>query len=326
MGISMKMFRKTAPLIGFTILSGMVMLLLAFTVFEAWVLHAWGGILVFLVMIGVLLAVYQEGQYLWKKPPENDTILTNLWDFLAVFVGALFAFTLCHDIGLGAVVAASLVAIMAQLIFPEFAIPAYCGAFVGMTSNNLLYTHTELALAAFVAGLIYLATKPAFAGYGGKLGTIALIGTVITGLGLSREFVITPIRDWQTNLLIILIALIATPLTFYLNVYKKNGPVMASALVGLTGGLILPILFPETGQTLAVVMICASFTGMSAAKRCLRFWHIVPAGLVTGIIFIYSAPLLGGAGGKLGTIAFSSVLSFCGYLSLFQKNDSRADK
>jgi hypothetical protein len=138
-------------------------------------------------------------------------------------------------------------------------------------------------------------------------------------MGLSRQFLLAPVPNWETAARIMLIALIATPLTFYFNINSQHGPVVASAVVGLVGGLILPALFPETGQTLAVVMICASFTGMSSGNRCQNFWQILLSGLATGIIFIFSAPLLGGAGGKLGTIAFGSVLSVCGYTWLFNR-------
>ncbi|MBN1247333.1 MAG: hypothetical protein JXC32_06720, partial [Anaerolineae bacterium] len=39
-------------------------------------------------------------------------------------------------------------------------------------------------------------------------------------------------------------------------------------------------------------------------------------GFVAGIIFVYSMPLAGGAGGKLGTIAFGAVLAVCGWCDL----------
>ena len=118
--------------------------------------------------------------------------------------------------------------------------------------------------------------------------------------------------------MIILVALIATPLTYYFNVIRGHGPVLASGFVGLLGGLILPIV-PEIGGTLAVVAICASFAGMSSKARCTGIWVLFVAGLFIGVIFIYSAPVFGGAGGKLGTIAFGSIMATCGFLSLFPK-------
>ncbi|MCJ7695804.1 MAG: hypothetical protein MUO40_10310, partial [Anaerolineaceae bacterium] len=71
-------------------------------------------------------------------------------------------------------------------------------------------------------------------------------------------------------------------------------------------------------ELLAVVVICASFIGMTVRTRCSNFWQMVMAGLVMGVVIIYSTPLLGGAGGKLGSIAFIAILCVCGYKDLFQ--------
>ncbi len=316
--------------IGFIILAGMVLLLFGFTAYEAWLLHLVGGVAIILVMVGLITGIIFEGRRLFHSETDQIRWKSVLWNFLAVFTGGIFSFSLSHDIGLGPVVAASLVGIIGFLVIPDQDVPIYCGAFVGMTSNNLLYTHTEVAIASAVAGGIYILTRSVFSGFGGKLGTIALVGTILTGTGLAREFTLLPIPGWQTNALIILISVLATPLTFYLNIHRDHGPVLASAVVGLASGLILPELMPQTGSVLAVIAICASFTGMSGRDRCQSFWHILPAGLVTGIVFVYSTPLLGGAGGKLGTVAFGAVLSICGYMRLFkwlfEENHLKANK
>jgi hypothetical protein len=305
-------------IIGLILLTGMVIFLYSFTIYEAWVLHSLGGILVLIVFLGVGIATVYEWQSILRHPRQVMLKKENLQAIFAVFTGGVIAYALTHDVGLGPVVAASLVAIIANLVWPSMDIPFYCGAFVGMTSNNLLYHHGEVALASLGAALIYFLTQNVFGGFGGKLGTIALVSTALTGTGLTREFIIRPTPEPRMMVLIILIAALAAPLTYYLNVKRQHGAAMASAVVGLTGGLILPQLFPAQGDTLAVVMICASFAGMSASSRCKEIHHILSAGLTTGIIFIYATPLLGGAGGKLGTIAFGAVLSICGYTQLFK--------
>jgi len=315
----MRFKKQLHSLIGFFLLSISVVLLLIFTVYEAWVFHSAGGLVALIVLIGAIIMILREGQHIWHSTPKKAGSKHLLFDFLAVLFGGILAFFLTHDLGLGAVVAASLVGILAYLVVPKYGVPAYCGAFVGMTSNLLLFNYPEVGLAGFVAGIVFILTRDVFNGFGGKLGTIALIGTTFTGMSLGREFLLTLISDWSTNALIILIAAIATPLTFYLNIERKQGPVLASATVGLIGGLILPNLFPQYGTTLAVVAICASFAGMTGKERCSTFWHIFITGLFTGIVFLYSAPLLGGAGGKLGTIAFGATLSSCGYTWLFKR-------
>ena len=315
----MRNLTKTIPVTGFIILTLMVMVLLISAATEAWFIHPAFGVIASIVVIGALAAIYFQGKGLIIQEIATVNSSRKLFEFLAVLIGGIAAYSLSHDIGLGAVVAASLVAIIADMVLPKYGVPAYCGAFVGMSSNALLFNHTEAALASGIAGIVYVITRDVFSGFGGKLGTIAFIGAASTGLILGREFLIVSIGSLDSNIWVLLIAFIATPLTFFLNCYLGNGPVLASGAVGLIGGLILPILFPQNGNTLAVVAICASFTGMSNKIRCPHIWHILIAGLFTGILFIFSTPLLGGAGGKLGTIAFASIISTWGFTQVYQQ-------
>jgi len=313
-------------LIGWALLSLTIIALLISTIIEAWRYHSISGIVTLVVLIGALIAVGMEAKRVLLSSPERADTTHLILQAFSVFAGAILAFLISHDLGLGPVVAASIVGIIAHLILPKYSIPIYCGAFVGMTSNVLLFSYGEVAIAGIISAIVYNLTEHNFAGFGGKLGTIALIGTAITCMSLGREFLILPIADLRTNLIIILVGMIATPLTFYLNAYKNHGPTMASAFVGLLGGLILPAIFPVIGGTLAVVAICASFAGMTSERRCPNKWHILITGLFTSIVFVYSTPLLGGAGGKLGTIAFGAVLSTCGLTRFAQWIIQRAQR
>jgi len=292
------------------------MAMLVSTVFEAWAYHSFGGIVSLIVVFGAGITIFLEVKLALHQIPQKIDKKAIFFQGISVFLGGLITYALTHSLRLGPVVAASLVAILAYLVAPDYAIPAYCGAFIGMTSNDLLFNFWEVGLGGIISGIVFILTRDVFNGFGGKLGTIALIGTAATGMSLGREFLLSPIGDWKTTGLILLTALIATPLTFYLNNQKEHGPVMASAYVGLIAGLILPNILPQYGQTLAVVAICASFAGMTNPERCSTFWHIFITAAFTGLVFVYSTPLLGGAGGKLGTIAFGSVLATYGYIKI----------
>jgi hypothetical protein len=99
---------------------------------------------------------------------------------------------------------------------------------------------------------------------------------------------------------------------------------MASGGTALIGGLILPKLFPgEVGDTLAVMAICASFAGMSSPKRITNWWAVLAMGLFSGMIYIPSMPLAGGAGGKLGTISFGVAVSVSAWLAVIRKRSKR---
>ncbi len=320
----MQKYQRWIPFAGFIILSVTVTMLLGATVVTGFNTQWIAGIVSLIVMAGALITIIGEGKRILADKKFNDELplIKHVYEFLGVFIGGILACIICRDFKLGAVVGASLVGIIAYLVVPKYAVPVYCGAFVGMTSNALLFTRSEVAIASAIAGIIFVLSSYVFGGFGGKLGTIAFISTIITSLILGREFIVAPIFETNAILLIILVSLIATPLTYYFNVIRGNGPVLASAFVGLLGGLILPII-PEIGGTLAVVAICASFAGMTAKARCPKIWMMLVAGLLIGVIFVYSTPIFGGAGGKLGTIAFGSVMAVYGFLSLLAKKSDK---
>ena len=316
--MSMCQVKHRLTIIAFLLLSVMVLTLFGFTVFEAWTAHWLGGVLTSLILVGVLFAVYHEGKSVFSAQPQVEPLRQSALEVLSVLIGGLVSYTLAHDVGLGPVVAASLVGIIAHLVVPRLSAAVYAGAFVGMTSDLLLLTHTEVLLASLTSGIVYTLTRPLFPGVGGKLGTIALIGTTLISLSLQRIFLIAPLPDFQTSLEILIIALIATPLTFYLGAVHGNGPVLASGVVGMISGLVLHVIYPEMGTNLAVVAICASFAGMSSRERLPNLGMVMLVALFTSVVFIFSTPHLGGAGGKLGTIAFGSVLAAVGFRRIFR--------
>ena len=315
----MHQLKRGLTILGFLLLAAMVLVLFGFTTFEAWTAHWLGGALSSIILIGVVSAVVLEGKALFSAQVTVEPAQESLWETLACLIGALAAYTLAHDLGLGPVVAASVVGIAAHLVAPKYSVAVYCGSFVGMTSDLLLLTHGEVLLASLASGIVFYLTKPLFSGVGGKLGTLALIGTTLMSVSLNRIFLVAPLPDGQTALEILAITLIATPLTFYLSQANGNGPVLASSVVGLIGGLVLPVIYPEMGTNLAVVAICASFAGMSSRERLPHLGWVLLAALFTGVAFIFSTPHLGGAGGKLGTIAFGAVLAVAGFQGISRK-------
>jgi hypothetical protein len=317
--------KKWVSLFGFVVLSVMVLLLYGFTLYHAWLVKRLGTFVLFLLCVGLIKGIFAEGRHLRLSDEKDDLFsVQSVKVFSAVFLGAVIAFLLKIDLGLGAVVGAGLTALMAALVVPGLAVPAYCGAFVGMTSARLFSAYGDLCLAAAIAGVVYLLTQRAFQGYGGKLGTIAFCGTFATGFGLKREFLLTPFPALDLVAPILLCALIATAFTYYLSVTLDHGPVLASGGTALISGLILPNLFHgEVGGTLAVMATCASFAGMSSPKRITNWWAVLAMGLFTGMIYILSMPLAGGAGGKLGTISFGVAVSVSAWDAMIRKGSKR---
>jgi hypothetical protein len=285
-----------------------------------------GSVIVIGLLLGTLIEMAFEVQRLADVTLASVICRHHGYNALSVVAGALLTLLLSVDVGLGAVTASALVGLIAALVVPDYAVPAYCGSFVGMTSIQLLFSYEELAIAAVIAAVIYVLSACTFAGIGGKLGTIAFAGTMTTAWILGRPFIAAPMPDMRTAMLIVGYAVMAAVLTFWVNVKLGHGAVMASAVVGLIGGLVLPQVYLEIGGTLAVVVFCASFAGMSSGERFPRGVMMWIVGLVTGLIFVYSTPLGGGAGGKLGTIAFSASLAVRGFYDLARRRIARLNR
>ncbi len=232
--------------------------------------------------------------------------------FVAVVLGAVITFWMSVDLGLGAVIASSLVGIAASLWRKELGAPAFCGSFAGMASAEV-FGHPQMLLAGAICATLFVASKHVFKGFGGKLGTIAWAGTVATAVISRRPLPGEAVYMWSIGAPLIVYATVGAVLTFVLSHRYKAGPVLASGVIGLLAGLLLPLAHgAETGGLYAVSAFCGSFAGMSGLERFKHAGWMVPAGAVCGLILMYSAPFIGGAGGKLGTAAFGAVIGVHG--------------
>jgi hypothetical protein len=311
--------KNPVPITGFAILTIVVLLVFGAAAYFAWSLQPLVGIINTLVLLGLLFTLFKEAQGLKEANAEALFSQKNILSFAAVIIGAVLTHYLNIDLKLGAVEGAGIVGLGAALIFPEFAVPAYTGSFVGMAASTLLPAYGDVLFAAATAGVVYILSLAVFGGFGGKLGTIAASGCIFTGICLNGAFSSPPVPGWEVGTWLIVYSIIAAVVTYYLSVHRKHGAVIASSVVGIVAGLILPALHGDVGKTLAVMAICASFAGMSSTKR---FPNIVPmffAGFVAALVYMFSSPVVGGAGGKLGTIAFGSVMAIRAFMDLIGK-------
>jgi hypothetical protein len=119
--------------------------------------------------------------------------------------------------------------------------------------------------------------------------------------------------------LIIFYSVLSAVLTYSISVRLKLGAVLTSSIVGLIGGLILPMVYVEYGSILAAVSFCASFSGMASKERFPNELGVSLVGLITGVIFVFSYTFMVGAGGKLGTIALASNIAGAGIISAINR-------
>lgn len=301
-------------LTGFALLAGTAGLIFGLAFIQALSYPLVFPFLVGLFVAGLVAGLIQEGIGLasaladFKSYCGQDAV-----DFIAVFSGTLATFYLNRKLGIGAVLASSLVGVLGALVFKKQATAIFCGSFAGMSCTVTFSTLICIGLAGVLSGIIFLLGKDLFKGVGGKLGTIAFAGTLGASYLRGLELLSLPMPDWEHAGMILFYSAAGVVATYALNHRFGHGPVLASAFIGILAGVLLPgIHGAELGSTLAIMVFCASFAGMSDKVRLPNEGAACIAGLLCGLVFIHSTPYLGGAGGKLGTIAFGAVLAYSG--------------
>ena len=232
-------------------------------------------------------------------------------DFLAVVAGALVTYWLSVDAGLGPVIASAAVGLVAGVALPRVDSAAYCGSFVGMVSPAVFPDVGLVVAAGAAAGALVVAARGAFDGCGGKLGTTAFFGCLVVAVGTDAAFAAGTAPPWHQAGLLLPVTGVAAALTVALGVRFDLGAVVASAAVGLLGGIALPPIHPA-GDLLATAAFCASFVGMVAPARIDGELRVGAAGALSGAVFLAVSPVFAGAGGKLGTSAFVACLGLYG--------------
>jgi len=236
------------------------------------------------------------------------------WNLVAVVGGTLATFAGVAELGISPIVAASLVGVLAAVVVTRLAVPVYCGAFVGMTSPALFGSYWYAALAAVLAGLVFIVAEPVFHGLGGKLGTTAFVGVTLVVLPTGGSFQSGAIPGWPVLLLVVAFAALAAIVTFAIHTRSAASPVLASGLVGAIGGILLPMFVAASGTQLAAAVYSASFAGMTNPRRIPAERWIGITGVGVGLVVAFTSPFVGGSGGKLGTIAFGACLGIHGIL------------
>lgn len=120
-------------------------------------------------------------------------------------------------------------------------------------------------------------------------------------------------------IMIILVAVIATSLTYSIIYKLKKGPVIASAIVTLAAGILLPHFFPEKGMLLATVATAGSYASMVSKEKFPKIVDMIFVGVLCGIIFMLTQDVFVGVGGRLGSIAAISCFSWLGIKKIKSK-------
>ncbi|MBS7632819.1 hypothetical protein KEJ15_04250 [Candidatus Bathyarchaeota archaeon] len=247
---------------------------------------------------------------------------------LISIVSAILSYFINHDMGQGAVIAASIIGLGAGLLFKEplYAVASYSAAFMGMCSKAVFPEWYYLILAGLVHALIVIALLKVFVGWGGKAGTMGFIAVNITIILL---YLIHPvdyytgdpvakITSYPPDLWVagILAGIAGIMLTILIREKAPGGPkgndaVIGSAIVALVGGIIAPRLGAApfsyaNASYLAAIIASGSYAGMASRKILPKLYDFLVVGIILGILNLLLWSIFPGFGGKLGTIGLIS--------------------
>lgn len=113
------------------------------------------------------------------------------------------------------------------------------------------------------------------------------------------------------DLYIFLGVFLATMCSYLMNHNFALGAVVASSLIGLIGGLLLP--------KLAVPIYCGSFAGMVSSLLVADTLSVATVGFFTALLFVFGAETFKGFGGKLGATAYFGTLMASIFFNTFNE-------
>lgn len=308
--------RRIASISGYLILAAFTITLFGAGFYEALSISIVVTVILGLWIVGLLFESFREwhSAYMGDSQEQRFDFPNDTMSLFYVTIGAIVTYWISVDLAQGAVVASGLIGIFGAAFLKPYAVPLFCGSFVGMASPGLL-DHTGVLLAGVMAGIIFILGKHVFNGFGGKLGTIAFAGCIIAAAMTGNPLLSSPVPGWDVGWMLVVYCSAGAFVTFILSIWFGQGPVMASGIVGLAGGLLLPAIHgAQAGSLLAIGVFSASFAGMSGTNRFEKASKMVFAGALCALIIMYTAPYMGGAGGKLGTTAFGAVIGVRGLM------------
>lgn len=140
---------------------------------------------------------------------------------------------------------------------------------------------------------------------------------VILGLMIASGFVLfhhSEVKHGNHNFTLediftFIFTLLGTVSTYALRDWIELSPVIAAGLVGVVASFIPNLNQKSTIiKQIPVAIYCGSFAGMSSAAITLNWTFMFIAGILTGLILVFSKHIMNGYGGKLGTVAFGGVV------------------
>lgn len=226
--------------------------------------------------------------------------------FLAFYLSCLLCYTLQTKFGFSPVLSSALIGFVGSFYWFSSEIEKsgihaviYAGSFAGMAQVEYLSGPGHILLISLIGTSLYLWSRPHLSGFGGKLGTIAFITTIIMII-LNKELLMTLI-------ITLIVSQVAAQLTHALALTKRFGSVRASSFltllfIAMTSAFSHPLI-----PVMQAVFLGSSFVGMTDPKRLSRL-QIALSSVIFSFIFHFLILYMKGPGGVLGLSAFASCL------------------
>jgi len=303
--------KKNQQWLGFIVL--LVVLLFAFiTVLiepKETVLDVVYGFIFISLILGLVYAFNKEKE-------EYKKVTFKSFDWLFVILGVFSTYSLVHFFSIPVVIASSGVGLVGFIFMRKYEVALYCGSFAGMVSISL-FSFMEVLVLALICAFIYILSKPIFKGYGGKLGTIAFMSSLIVHSIFNDQYLVLSfdINTW----LLFLTTISGVMITFYFHHRFKTSAVLSSGLFSLIFGLLI-YLISSNHMDYVVIFFSASFIGMSSKEKLPNVWYVLLSGIILGLIYDVFLELFNGLGGKLGLMAMLSVIVTSGISIILRKS------
>ncbi len=266
------------------------------------------GFVVLFVIIGLIYL------YIDMRHIEINKVNLKHYDFLFAFTGVLLTYELVNFFQLSSVLVSSGLGLLGFLFFKKYSVAFYCGTFAGMMSP-LLFSRWEIIVLAIFCSLLYIVIKTALIGFGGRLGTIAFISSVVIGLIFQKNGLEI---SYSINFYLVLIFSISGSfISYYLHNTFNLSSVFASAFPSFIVVVLLEI-FAFEMIIYSVVFFTASFIGMSNNKIIPNALNLLFVGVILSIIFFAFYNLFNGFGGKMGFMALISIIIYFGLTNLWK--------
>jgi hypothetical protein len=119
----------------------------------------------------------------------------------ASVAGAVATFVASVRLGHGPVVGSAVVGLVGGLLAPALstggvAAAVFCASFAGMAAPDRLPNEVATGVAGLASGVLLVGVDRYFVGFGGKLGTVAFVGCLLTCGLLSAAETVAPTRTW----------------------------------------------------------------------------------------------------------------------------------